>query len=68
VLTTRNRVEIQQDTAKFYPSLIEDIKAAQDSIHLQYFIWSVDPFTDRLKQILIEKAGAGSKCGCFMTR
>jgi cardiolipin synthase len=58
-LTTRNRVEIQQDAAKFYPSLIEDIKAAQDSIHLQYFIWAVDPFTDRLKQILIEKASAG---------
>jgi cardiolipin synthase len=59
VLTTRNRVEIQQDAAKFYPSLIEDIKAAQNSIHLQYFIWAVDPFTDRLKQILIEKAKAG---------
>jgi cardiolipin synthase len=58
-LTTRNRVEIQQDAAKFYPSLIEDIKAAQGSIHLQYFIWAVDPFTDRLKQILIEKASAG---------
>jgi cardiolipin synthase A/B len=58
-LTTRNRVEIQQDAAKFYTSLIEDIKAAQDSIHLQYFIWAVDPFTDRLKQILIEKANAG---------
>jgi cardiolipin synthase len=59
VLTTRNRVEIQQDAAKFYPSLIEDIKAAQESIHLQYFIWAVDPFTDRLKQILIEKARVG---------
>jgi cardiolipin synthase len=59
VLTTRNRVEIQQDAAKFYPSLIEDLKAAQDSIHLQYFIWAVDPFTDRLKQLLIEKARAG---------
>jgi cardiolipin synthase len=59
VLTTRNRVEIQQDAAKFYPSLIEDIKAARHSIHLQYFIWSVDAFTDRLKQILIEKARAG---------
>lgn len=58
-LTTRNRVEIQQNAARFYPSFIEDIKAAQHSIHLQYFIWSVDPFTDRLKKILIEKARAG---------
>jgi cardiolipin synthase A/B len=58
-LTTRNRVEIQQDAAKFYPSLIENIKAAQNSIHLQYFIWAVDPFTDGLRQILIKKARAG---------
>ena len=58
-LTTRNRVEIQQDAAKFYPSLIEDLKTAQHSIHLQYFIWGVDPFTDGLKEILIDKVGAG---------
>jgi cardiolipin synthase len=58
-LTTRNRVEIQQDAARFYPSLVEDLKAAQHSIHLQYFIWGVDPFTDGLKQILIDKVRAG---------
>ena len=58
-LTTRNQVEIQQDAARFYPSLIEDLKAARHSIHLQYFIWAVDPFTESLKEILIEKARAG---------
>ena len=58
-LTTRNIVEIQQDAARFYPSLIEDLKAARHSIHLQYFVWGVDPFTDQVKQILIEKASAG---------
>jgi len=58
-LTSRNCVEIQQNAAKFYPSLVADIKAARQSIHLQYFIWRMDPFTDNLKQILIEKAQAG---------
>jgi cardiolipin synthase A/B len=58
-LTTRNGVEIQQNADRFYPSLIEDLKAARHSIHLQYFIWGVDPFTDRMKQILLEKARAG---------
>ena len=48
-LTTRNRVEIQQDAARFYSSLIEDLKAARHSIHLQYFIWGVDPFTESVK-------------------
>jgi cardiolipin synthase len=59
VLTTRNHVEIQQDAARFYPSLVVDLKAAQHSIHLQYFVWGVDPFTDGLKRILMEKARAG---------
>ena len=58
-LTTRNSVEIQQDAARFYPSVIEDLKAARQSIHLQYFIWAVDPFTESVKEILIEKASAG---------
>jgi cardiolipin synthase len=58
-LTVRNRVEIQQNAATFYPSLIEDMKAARHSIHLQYFIWGADPFTDGLREILAAKANAG---------
>ena len=58
-LTTCNRAEIQQDAARFYPRLMEDLRAAQRSIHLQYFIWGVDAFTGQLKQILIEKAQKG---------
>ena len=58
-LTKRNRVKIQQNAATFYPSLMEDMKAAQHSIHLQYFIWRSDPFTEGLKDILTQKARAG---------
>jgi cardiolipin synthase len=58
-LTTLNSVQIQQDAAEFYPSMIKDIESASHSIHLQYFIWAVDPFTEGLKQTLIEKARAG---------
>ena len=59
VLTRRNRVEIQQNAAIFYPSLMADMEAARHSIHLQYFIWGADAFTERLKGILIAKARAG---------
>ena len=55
----RNRVEIQQDAAAFYPRMVEDMKAARHSIHLQYFIWRADAFTESLKEILIAKAKAG---------
>lgn len=58
-LTRRNRVEIQQNAARFYPSLVEDMKAARHSIHLQYFTWRADSFTEGLKAILTGKAKAG---------
>jgi cardiolipin synthase len=58
LLTTANRVAIPQDAAVFYPSLVESLKAAKRSIHLQSFIWRDDPFTQELKAILIERAKA----------
>jgi cardiolipin synthase len=58
-LTKCNSVEIQQDAAEFYPSMTKDIESARHSIHLQYFIWGADPFTEDLKEILSAKARAG---------
>jgi cardiolipin synthase len=58
-LTRRNLVEILQNGDAFYSRMIADIEAAQHSIHLQYFIWARDDFTNQLKTILSEKAKAG---------
>ena len=58
-LTRRNRVEILQDAAAFYPRMVEDMKAARHSIHHQYYIWRSDEFCETLKEILIAKAKAG---------
>jgi cardiolipin synthase A/B len=58
-LARRNHVQIEQDAARFYPSLIADIRAARHSIHLQYFIWRTDSFTEELKQLLVAKAREG---------
>jgi len=58
-LTRRNRVEILQDAAAFYPRMVEDMKAARHSIHHQYYIWRSDEFGETLKEILIAKAKAG---------
>ncbi|HET9717355.1 MAG TPA: cardiolipin synthase [Pseudolabrys sp.] len=60
-LTRRNKVEILQNAAQFYPRMMEDMKNARHSIHLQYFIWGADEFTEQLKDILIERARAGIK-------
>ena len=61
VLTGRNTVEILQDAAAFYLRLMEDLRAARHSIHLQYFIWGADDFTEQIKAILVAKSGAGVK-------
>jgi cardiolipin synthase len=58
-MTIHNDVEILQDAAEKYPRLIGDLEAAKNSIHLQYYIWASDEFTDRLKNVLLEKARAG---------
>lgn len=58
-LTCRNEVQIQQDAAVFYPSMVRDLQAARSSIHLQTFIWADDPFTDQLKELLIAKVAEG---------
>jgi cardiolipin synthase A/B len=58
-LTGRNTVEILQDAAEFYPRMMADMRAARHSIHLQYFIWGADEFTEQLKEILTSKAKAG---------
>lgn len=60
-LTTRNRVEIKENGREFYASLIADLNAARHSIHLQYFIWRADGFTDGLKEILMARARSGVK-------
>jgi cardiolipin synthase len=39
--------------------MMEDMKAARHSIHLQYFIWGADRFTERVREILTAKARAG---------
>jgi cardiolipin synthase len=57
VLTEQNTVVILQDAAAFYPRLMEDLQAARYSIHLQYFIWSADDFTEQIKAILMRGAG-----------
>lgn len=60
-LTGYNDVEILQNAAEKYPSLLYDIRHAQHSIHLEYFIWTEDDFTRELKDALIERAQAGVK-------
>jgi cardiolipin synthase len=59
ILTVHNCLDILQDAAKKYPRLMADIEQAQRSIHLEYYIWAADVFTEKLRAILIDKVKAG---------
>jgi len=58
-LTKENRVDILQDAADFYPRLMDDLRGARTSIHLQFFSWASDALGQELKAILLERAAAG---------
>ena len=64
-LTGYNEVEILQDATMKYPRLLADIKAAQSSVHLNYYIWTEDKFTLQVKEALIGRAKAGVEVRCM---
>ncbi len=59
LLTLDNRVTLLQNAAQKYPRLIQDLAAAQHSISMQYYGWETDPFTEKLGDVLCERAKAG---------
>jgi cardiolipin synthase len=58
-LTSGNDVEILQNATEKYPRLVADIRAASRSIHLLYYEWASDPFTEEVGRLLVEKVRQG---------
>src|SRR5690606_893289 len=58
-LTTGNEIEILQDADEKYPRLLDDIRAATSSVHLLYYEWASDPFTEEVADLLAEKVRQG---------
>jgi cardiolipin synthase A/B len=58
-LTTENRLEILYNAEGFYPRLMDDLRAAKTSIHLQFFVWASDEVGQELKEIMLAKAAEG---------
>lgn len=58
-LTLGNRLEILQDAAEKYPRLMADLRDASHSIHLLYYEWASDPFTEEVGRLLAEKVRQG---------
>lgn len=59
--TNDNTIDIFTDGPSKFNQLFEDIKAAKEFIHLEYYIIRHDTLGNYLKEILIEKAKSGVK-------
>jgi cardiolipin synthase len=58
-LTRGNCVDILQNASEKYPRLLADIRAATSSIHLLYYEWASDPFTEAVGELLAQKVKEG---------
>lgn len=58
-ITINNTVEILQNAQTKYPRLLDDIRNAKHSIHLEYFIWASDDYMLGVNDLLIAKAKEG---------
>jgi cardiolipin synthase A/B len=58
-LTIYNDVTVLQNASQKYPRLLEDLRAAQHSISMQYYEWGSDAYTEQVAAILCERARAG---------
>jgi cardiolipin synthase len=72
ILTLNNTAKTYFDGAGFFEDLIADLEKAEDSIHLEFFIYRSDELGRRIRDVLQRKADAGVKVrmlfdgvGCF---
>ena len=58
-LSHNNAVTVFDDGAQKFESLLEDIRSAEDHVHLLYYIFRSDALGQRVLEALIERARAG---------
>jgi cardiolipin synthase len=58
-LTTANQLEILQNASEKYPRLLDDIRSASDSVHLLYYEWASDAFTEEVAGLLRDCVARG---------
>lgn len=56
-----NRVTLLNNGEEKFPAVLKDMEAAQDYIHIEYYIYEDDAIGNQIKDLLIRKAQAGVK-------
>lgn len=59
LLTMRNRVKILNNGKQTFASILEALKEAKSSIHLEYYIFENDRIGNKIARIMMDKARAG---------
>ena len=57
--TVGNRVQLLTDAHRAFEEIATEIRAAQSSIHLEYYIWRPDKLGTQLRDLLISKSQQG---------
>lgn len=57
--TFGNSLQLFHDTSQAFEAIRQSLAAAQNSIHLEYYIWQPDHLGTELRDLLIAKAKAG---------
>ncbi|MBI9098310.1 MAG: cardiolipin synthase [Spirochaetaceae bacterium] len=59
ILTLNNRLKLYFEGRDAFEDIIRDLERAEDSIHMEFFIWRSDILGQKIKNILIKKALEG---------
>lgn len=59
IITLKNNYKLFHSGEDFFSSLMENLKNAKYSIHMEFYIWTSDLLGEKIKEILIEKALTG---------
>ncbi|NLB34305.1 MAG: cardiolipin synthase, partial [Elusimicrobia bacterium] len=59
ILTDHNHIQLYFQGKEKFDALMEDIKNAEKSIHLEYYIWRSDWLTEKIEDLLCKKAEEG---------
>jgi cardiolipin synthase len=58
-ISLSNELTVLQNASEKYPRLLEDLRAASQSIHMLYYEWASDAFTEAVGRVLADKAASG---------
>ena len=58
-LTMNNEAKLYHNGESLFNDMLQDLSVAEESIHMEYYIWRSDELGEKIKEILVRKARQG---------